>query len=143
MNTRIILFWLSIALLAGCEQKGSSSAPIALPEAKVRQLEGTAGVSDGGRAFADIYNGTDWTIVDVDLSVTNIPTGESRRVRLTCYKEVEEAVPGRSITRTKKESTELLPFSSGSFEGSSGNFLDGLNKEQKSYSIESARGYTK
>lgn len=143
MINRIICFAASLLLLVGCEPKGSPSNPVDLPEEAVGELKGTAGVPDGGEAFADIYNGTKWTVVDVDLTVTKVPTGESRRVRLACIKEVKEAVIGRAFDRTKEVTTELLPYSSGKFKGTSGDFLDGLKKEDKSYSIVGARGYTK
>ncbi len=141
MIVRSAIVSLLFLALVACEPKGSSTAPIALPDSAVNKLKGTGGIADGGRAFADIYNGTEWTIVDVDFSVTKVPTGESRTVRLTCFQEVEEPIKGKAFTRKNKVSMELQPFSSGSFEGSGGDFVDGLTKAEISYSFKGARGY--
>lgn len=131
---RFIYMGIFLLLQGGCKSNGSSSAPIELSAPEVRQITGTISVIDGGQGFADFYNGTNWTIVDVDILVNNIPKGESRRMRMTCYKVVNS---------NKKATSELMPFSSGTFEGTCGDIANGLEKGEISYTIKGARGYMK
>jgi hypothetical protein len=136
MMKHILLLGFIVFSLFGCQSKGSKDNPADLPASVLKKLEGPASVN-GGQALADIYNGTNWNIVDVDIDITNLENGESRRVRLTTHKIVKDIKSGTII----KEAAELLPYSSGQFEGTCGNFLDGVKPEEKLYNIVGARGY--
>lgn len=121
--------------------KGTSENPVVLPEHATDKITGKSWFS-GKTINSELYNGTDWTLTDVDVAVSNKKKGQERRFRLAIWdKKVEWQKDARGPNSTKTRVT-LIPYATGEFEGDIGDFLDGVEtKEDWSWGIESARGF--
>ena len=127
--------------VVGVMSKGSPDSPVTLPAGMMRMITGKAGFS-GRTVNAEIYNGTDWTLTDVDVVVSNKKKGQERRFRLEIWdRKVEWQKDARVPTQTKTRET-LIPYGTGKFEGDVGSFLDEVEtSEHWAWYIESARGF--
>ena len=127
--------------VAGIKSKGSIESPVELPKDALTKIEGKAAFS-GKTIQGEFYNGTDWTLTDVDVIVTKKKTWDTRRFRVEIWDaKFEWQKDARSSNATQTKVT-LKPYGVSDFKGETGDFLDGVeSKDDKSWSIESARGF--
>ena len=126
------------------EQSGSAENPVIIPESVYSKLEGSVAFLEE-KSVGELYNGSDWTILDIDAIVTVKKTNKSRRIRLDCVKVVEvtrdEWKEGDPIRRY--EPLPIKPYSNGSLNGSGADFVKDLGKDDITWILVSARGYRK
>jgi hypothetical protein len=144
MNIKSLCAFLLIFATGSCDSmkdKGTAERPVNIPETAISLIDGKIGFRDG-RGSGSVYNGSDWVISDIDVLVTKTATKDQRKFRL-------RSVLKRDNDKWKNERDPLYlysdaplnPFSSGYVEGSTGDFTDGLTKENFDWTISSARGY--
>lgn len=143
LSTIVGLFVLG---LASCSEtsKGTRDSPVDLPSKEQEKITGKAYLVNKvfdtkHRLRAEIYNGTDWTLTDVDVVATKAKTQDKRRFRL----EIWDWEKNTKIT--------LQPYSTGEFAGKTGDFLDApkaalldgpeTKGDDWSWGIVSARGF--
>ena len=154
-KTRALIF-IAIALFIGSSvsafvawkcvnrSKGSAEAPVELPEDAIGKITGKAGMtSSSSKTFeAELYNGSEWTLMDVDVVISKKKSWDKRRFRLEVQEkkvEWQKDAKGPNISKTK---ISLRAYAFGEFEGTVGDFMDDLtSKEDYSWGIVSARGY--
>src|SRR6478609_9386616 len=90
-----------------------------LPAELLLKLEAEA-VTEGGRAYGLVYNGTEWVITGVDFLATDKEKSQDRQFRLSC---------------------RIEPFAVARPQWDPGGFMRDVSKEGQSYKILSARGY--
>lgn len=135
--------FLVIFASASCESmkdKGTAERPVDIPKEALTLLDGKVGFSDG-RGSGSIYNGSDWVISDIDVLVTKTATNEKRKFRLRSVQKRDNDKWKVGAPLYLYTDAPLMPFSTSDVEGSSGEFTDGLTKENFSWSMDSARGY--
>ena len=149
---RIFMTALFLALgsaLLSCEERptqieksGSVENPVIIPESEYAKLDGSAAFFED-RSVGELYNGSDWTILDIDAVVTVTKTNKTRRIRLDCVKAIDvtrdEWKEGDPIRRY--EPLAIKPYSTGSLKGSGADFLKDLGKDDVTWTLVSARGY--
>ena len=118
-------------------QKGSPEAPTSLRTSELSKLTATGGYYQG-RFGTQLYNGTDWTISHVDVTLTKIKTSDSRRFRLS---PPETKLDYDTYKRVPIKVVPLKPYSKGTFEASIGDFLEGIPNGEWSWSVTAASGF--
>jgi hypothetical protein len=149
--TRRLFFLISIALVAISCSKGSKDKPVLLGETDLAKITGTASLVFDKFVKVEIYNGTDWTLTDVDVilrhpndNMKKLPNetgtdfqirslkGDTRRFRL-------ELSDGKSDLHNKPT---LKPFTTGEFSGDLGGFMETVSTNTAwSWELISALGF--
>lgn len=119
---------------------GAKDRPVDVPDYILGGLDGKLGFLDG-QASGTIYNGSDWVLLDMDVKVTKTKTKEERRFRLPFVEKKRNENFKIGLPLYICSDLPLKPFSSGDAVVSSGDFGDGLKKEDFEWGIVSARGY--
>jgi hypothetical protein len=144
-----ILSALLLLLCASCDTSqekpldtGAQDRPVNVPDDVLTTLDGKLGFYEG-EASGTIYNGSDWVLIDMDVEVTKTKSAEKRKFRLPFVekKNNENRKIGSGTAFYIYPEVPLKPFSSGEVRGNSGDFVEGLKKDDFSWGIVSARGY--
>jgi predicted nucleotidyltransferase len=135
-----VLLIFAYASCDSMQDKGTAERPVNIPEEALPLLDGKVGFVDG-RGFGSIYNGSDWVISDIDVLVTKTATNEGRKFRLRSVEKRRNDKWKEGDPLYLYTDAPLKPFSTGEVDGSSGDFTDGLKKEDFSWAISSARGH--
>jgi hypothetical protein len=124
MKFRTLIFNFSVLviitiILASCS-KGSKDKPVLLEQNDLSKITGKMSLYDGSKFLrAELYNGTDWTLTDVDIVVLRpVGTGDRlipRRFRLNLCDTAGQC---------------FKPFINGEFEENVGDFLDPNNTNE-------------
>jgi len=123
----------------GWGNTGSEKSPVEIPTDDLQKITFKfSSASKVGPIKVSVYNGTDWTVSDVDITITLVKTKEVRRFRLV-HSELEWDKDGK---RQNWKQVPLKPYTTGDFEGDIGDFLSGVaSPDDWSWGIDSARGY--
>jgi hypothetical protein len=133
---------------AGLFGTGSLEKSVKLPSEELGKLKGTAKIVSHEPVFnlpddfvASIYNGTDWNIVDIEVTIT--AKGESRIFKLSKWgMEGTEFYENGNIKKAGKPvKIPGAPLTSSDFQVDIGAFLSGLPKDQWSWSIRAVYGF--
>jgi len=119
---------------------GAEGRPVNAPDDVLRNLDGKLGFHEG-QASGTIYNGSDWVLLDMDVMVTITKPEEKRKFRLRFMEKKKNENFKMNSELYLYSDLPLKPFSSGEVLVSSGDFAEGLKKEDFSWGIVSARGY--
>lgn len=119
---------------------GAEGRPVSAPDDILRTLDGKLGFYEG-QASGTIYNGSDWVLLDMDVMVTKTKPDEKRKFRLRFVEKKRNENFKIGSELYIYSDLPLKPFSSGEAQVSSGDFAEGLKKEDFSWGIVSARGY--
>ena len=120
--------------------EGSKESPVAIGIDDQSKITGKAYVTDKVLK-AELYNGAEWTLSDVDV-VAAKKGGAERRFRLELWETKYEWEKDAKIPKTVKTKLTLRPFATGEFECNVGDFLDGIaTKDDWSWTIVSVRGF--
>jgi hypothetical protein len=87
----------------------------------------------------DVYNGTEWSLTDIDVMVDS---GSATRVFRFTSRRLEAKKDAKGDIERQIAPSFVGPLSNGALEAETGDFFVGL-KEVKSFRIVSARGFKK
>lgn len=125
--------------------KGSLTSPVALRATELKKIIGSGWNqspplwSGPSPTFAvDVYNGTEWTITGVDVTLTNKKTSNSRRFRLSPLKVRYDRETQKTVDI---KSAPMQPYSKGVFNADIGDFLAGAEKSEWSWALVEAFGF--
>ncbi|MFA6271238.1 MAG: hypothetical protein WC657_08620 [Candidatus Paceibacterota bacterium] len=121
---------------------GSREAPISLHSAEISKIEGQANFTKDGKFYITFHNGTAWTITRVDVVIGKNKTAESRRFRLAPRETDLVVDPASKILVEKKIApVPVGPYSKGSLEAETGDFLRDVQSGEWSWNIAEIFGY--
>ena len=131
-NLLALIFFTSI--LVSCS-KGSKDKPVLLGKNDMLNITGSISISDYNYTTAKLYNGTAWTLTDVDVEVSRPKKGR-----------IDEMITRRfRLNVSDTDGQYFKPFKYGEFEEKFGDFLDGIDtndtKNSFSWEVVSARGF--
>jgi len=129
----IALIFITI-ILASCS-KGSKDKPVLLEKKDLLNITGSISITDYNFTTAKLYNGTAWTLTDVDVEVSRPEKGR-----------IDEMITRRfRLNVSDTDGQYFKPFKYGEFEEKFGDFLDGIDtndtKNSFSWVVVSARGF--
>ena len=113
-----VLIFITI-VVASCS-KGSKDKPMLLKPNDLSKITGKMSLHEGSKFLrAELYNGTDWTLTDVDIEVLR-PVGTGGRL-----------IPRRFRLNLCDTAGQCFkPFTNGEFEENIGDFLDPNNTNE-------------
>jgi len=148
------IFWSVICVAAtayllystgGCEHfpefphfgRGSAESPVSLNPSEIAKITG-GGNPYQGSFYTQLYNGTDWSVTRIDVTLTNKKTSSERRFLLSPPSTKLDLDTMKQVP-TKVE--PMRPFSKGTFQADIGDFLNGAKEGEWTWSITSAFGF--
>lgn len=118
-------------------QRGSPSRPVQLPRSELRKIRGTAeilrleGITPYNSFSPTLYNGTEWTLIDVDIELRW--NSSNRIFRFQCSRI-------NPVTKTV-EDEQMPAYSTVKPSAEDGNFLAEAKDGEWSWQIVGARGF--
>jgi len=121
----------------GWNNTGSEKNPVTIPDDDLQKITGKfSSYSQDGTIRVSFYNGTDWMVSDVDITITLVKTNVVRRFRVELWENQKEGA------NWKRVQVPLKPYTTAELEGQIGDFASGVaSKDDWSWGIVSARGY--
>lgn len=142
LNFLILVF---IILAATSCSKGSKDKPVLLGTKDQSNITGKALISMDTTLKAELYNGTDWTLTDVDI-IMQYPEANMKRLPNETRDDFMirnlKGVMRRFRLELRDSKPTLKPFTTGEFFGDIGDFLKNIGTNTVwSWEIVSARGF--
>lgn len=123
------------------EIKGTKDSPVEIPDAALSKFTGSALCIDGVFS-AELYNGSEWNLTDVDVSLTLTKKSETRRFRMEIKERRPEWQSGAKIPNVSTTKITLSAYAAGEFQAPVGRFMaDVSSKDEYTWTLVSARGF--
>lgn len=120
----------------GWGNTGSEKSPVEIPTDDLQKITGKAYIQ-GDMIKVSLYNGTDWTISDIDINIKLVKANVVRRFRLELWGTEWD----KDAKIRKPKQFPLKPYTTDELEGQIGDFLGGDASGDWTWEQVSARGY--